>query len=206
VRALPSPAAAGIVPLTTGGWLALASTLLVIVLGFVGLRPLLVARLGVRGSPAAGGGGGAAALVLVALAGLVWLANPYAAGVLVPAAHLWLLASAPGSRLRGPIGVAAVLGGLLAPLAVVLVYALAWGLGPVEGVWSAYGLVAGGVLGWGAALALCTLAATLCATVIVLRTGGRAAAAAPAERIVTRGPRSYAGPGSLGGTESALRQ
>jgi hypothetical protein len=34
----------------------------------------------------------------------------------------------------------------------------------------------------------------------------RVAAKAPPERLVTRGPAGYAGPGSLGGTESALRR
>ena len=35
------------------------------------------------------------------LAALTWLFNPYAAALLLPAAHLWLFAAAPGSRLRG---------------------------------------------------------------------------------------------------------
>jgi len=51
-------------------------------------------------------------------------------------------------------------------------------------------------------------AAALCATVSVLRTR-RALADTPSvedDRLVTRGPRTYAGPGSLGGTESALRR
>ena len=35
------------------------------------------------------------------LAALVWVVNPYAAALLLPAAHVWLFAAAPGSRLRG---------------------------------------------------------------------------------------------------------
>jgi hypothetical protein len=184
----------------------MASTLLVLVLGLFALRPLLMRRFGPRGSPAAGGAAAATGLGLVALAGIVWLGNPYAAAVLLGAAHLWLLASAPGSRLRGGLGVAALAGGLLLPLAVVVVYVSAWGLGPAEGLWTAFGLVAGAVLGWGAALALSLLGGLLCATVAILGTSRRVAASAPEERVTTRGPRSYAGPGSLGGTESALRR
>jgi len=40
----------------------------------------------------------------------------------------------------------------------------------------------------------------------VMRTRRRIAAATPPEPLRTRGPASYAGPGSLGGTESALRR
>ena len=206
VQALPAPTAAGTVPLTSSGVLAMVSTLLVLVLAMVALRPWLLRRVGARGSAAAGGAAGATGLVLVLLVAVVWVRNPYAAAVLLGAAHLWLLASVPGSRLRGPLGAAAVLGGLLLPLAVVVVYVSAWGLGPAEGLWTAFGLVAGGALGWGAALALSLFAGLLCATIAIQRAGGRVAAAAPEEQVTTRGPRSYAGPGSLGGTESALRR
>jgi hypothetical protein len=40
--------------------------------------------------------------------------------------------------------------------------------------------------------------------VLVMR--GRAERGAPDDSFKTRGPLSYAGPGSLGGTESALRR
>ena len=206
VRGLPAPAAGGTVPLQTAAALAMASTALVVVLGLFGLRPLLMRRVGARGSAAAGGAAAANGLVLVLLVAGIWIFNPYAAAVLLGAAHAWLLASAPGSRLRGVLGAAAVLAGLVLPLAVVAVYGFAWGLGPAEALWALFGLVAGGVLGWTAALALCLFAATLCATIAILRAGGQVAAAAPQERVTTRGPVSYAGPGSLGGTESALRR
>jgi hypothetical protein len=206
VRALPAPAVSGTVPLTSSGALAMASTALVLALGLFALRPALARRTGARGSAAAGGAAAATSLVLVAVAGVVWLGNPYAAAVLLGAAHLWLLATAPGSRLRGVLGTAAVVGGLLLPFAVIFVYVSAWGLGPAEGLWTAFGLVSGGVLGWGAAIALSLLAGLLCATIAILLAGRRVAAVAPEERVTTRGPRSYAGPGSLGGTESALRR
>jgi hypothetical protein len=108
--------------------------------------------------------------------------------------------------LRGLLGAVAVVAGLIGPLLVAAVYVTAWGLGPAEGLWTAFGIVAGGVLGPGATLALAAFAAGLCATVAIMRSRRRASAGAPPERIVTRGPRTYAGPGSLGGTESALRR
>ena len=77
----------------------------------------------------------------------------------------------------------------------------------MEGLWTAFGLVAGGVLGWQSALALTGFAACLCATIVALHARrGRSEPAKPTDRLVTRGPRTYAGPGSLGGTESALRR
>jgi hypothetical protein len=91
---------------------------------------------------------------------------------------------------------------------VVLYYALALGLGPGGMAWLAVLLAAGGHVTAGAALALSVVGGCLVATVAVAfarrrieRTG---AAEAPAPR--TRGPATYAGPGSLGGTESALRR
>ena len=56
------------------------------------------------------------ARVLCMLAAVVWAANPYAAALLLPAAHLWLFAAAPQTRLVGWWGVAAIVAGLL-PLA-----------------------------------------------------------------------------------------
>ena len=50
------------------------------------------------------------------------------------------------------------------------------------------------------------LLACLAALIAVMRTRRRVAANAEPEPLRTRGPASYAGPGSLGGTESALRR
>jgi hypothetical protein len=205
VVALPAPAAQGVVPLGTEGWISMASVAVVFAGAAFGLRPMLVRAIGARGDAAAGGAAAATGLLLAGLVALVWLFNPYAAGVLLPATHAWLLASEPGSRLRGLVAVPVVLTGLVLPVVVLTYFAYAWGLGPVESVWTGFGIVAGGALGPLAALAVSGFVAALCATVVILRSRGRAASAAPPDRIVTRGPRSYAGPGSLGGTESALR-
>jgi hypothetical protein len=57
-------------------------------------------------------------------------------------------------------------------------------------------------------IALCwalTLGCTASAVIIGLR-AVRATAAAADQLVTVRGPASYAGPGSLGGTKSALRR
>ena len=92
---------------------------------------------GRRGRPAPGIEGLAVATVvwLSGLAALTWAINPYAAGLLIPAAHLWLFAAAGDWRLRA--GILALIGGLLP---IVLAFAhlgLALGLGPHELAWGA---------------------------------------------------------------------
>jgi len=204
VSALGAPTAGGDLRLGTAGWVGMASTLLVA--AAVGYA---VARRSPRGPQlAAGAPAAAAGLMLSALVLAVWLLNPYAAAVLLPATHAWLLAPAPDRTLWRGMGVAAIAVGLLGPLIVVAYYVNAWQLGPVEGLWTTFNLVAGGVLGIGAAVTAAGFFAALCATIAILRARRTLADSAPAadERLMTRGPRSYAGPGSLGGTESALRR
>ena len=69
--------------------------------------------------------------------------------------------------------------------------------------------MAGGHVGFGSAL-LWSIAFGCAAAValVAARSRSEAGLAAPDERvdITIRGPLSYAGPGSLGGTESALRR
>jgi hypothetical protein len=212
VVVLGAPVANGGLDIETVGWVSLAATLLIGAGTAYAVRPLLVRDLGAaaRGPGlAAGGAAAASGLMLGVLVLVVWIANPYAAAVLLPAAHAWLLVAAPGRRLsRGAVtGTLAV--GLAAPVILVLYYAYAWGLGPADALWTAFGLVAGGALGWQAAFTVSVFAAAVCATISILRVR-RALADTPSvdddDRVVTRGPRTYAGPGSLGGTESALRR
>ncbi len=65
---------------------------------------------------------------------------------------------------------------------------------------------AGGHVSALSAVAVGLLAGCLATLVLILRARRRIAALAPEERPTTRGPATYAGPGSLGGTESALRR
>jgi hypothetical protein len=90
---------------------------------------------------------------------------------------------------------------------VLAVYANELGLGPWGVAQSAVLLLAGGQVSllwaalWSAVLG-CLLAMTL---LIGGSRAGEDRSGPELERITIRGPLSYAGPGSLGGTESALR-
>ena len=193
-------------PLGRSGALALASVALVLALGWFGVRPLLLARAGRRASPAAGGLAAATGAVLCTLTAVVWAVNPYAAALLLPAAHLWLFAAAPATRLRGWAGAAAVAVGLLPIALAALYYATALRLDPLDEVWMATLSAASGQLSFAVAVVAAALLACLAALISVMRARHRVAANAEPEPLRTRGPASYAGPGSLGGTESALRR
>ena len=201
----PSPVAPQVLPITGGGWAGIVSTLIVAGLAWFAFRTLARGRLPRGLHPAAGGLAAASGLVLVLAAALAWVANPYLAALLLPAAHLWLFAAAPQGRLQGVTAVPAVLAGVVLPVVVAGYYAVAFAAGPVALAWLALqGAAAGHVsplftvvaVGWAAALA---------GVVRVVVSQRRVRRDAPPDPIRTRGPVSYAGPGSLGGTESALR-
>jgi hypothetical protein len=190
------------------GWriAALASAALALALAWFGLRRPLVGRLGLPAQGSAGGAAAALGLVINVLAAVVWIFNPLAAALLVPAAHGWLFATAPGSTPAGRVRVALVLAGLALPALMAVHYALALDLGPIGLAWLAFLITAGGHVSILAAVVLSVLAGCLCGVVAVVRTRRRVLRDAQPEPIRTRGPLGYAGPGSLGGTESALRR
>ena len=150
---------------------------------------------GSRSRPAYGGCGG--------LATIAWLLNPYAAGVLVVATHLWLFAA---GGWRGVWALLAIVLGLVPIVLIAVYYGFALDLGPVGLAWgSALGAISGSGL-W-TTLLLGGLLAGLAGVIRVLIARRRLGpAGGPGAPIRTRGPVSYAGPGSLGGTESALRR
>lgn len=206
---------------------ALAGTALVLALALAAW-PALARRLSLPARPAAEGAGAAAMAVLLGLAMLVWLVNPFACLLLVVPAHIWLWACdariwrprapvlwsprTPAARARaawapGALAAATVALGALPLVGLVVVYAHALGLGPLGVAESAVLALAGGQVGPLAAL-LWSVAFGCLVAVWLLRSPVPAFPDGPGEpvRIVTRGPVSYAGPGSLGGTESALRR
>jgi hypothetical protein len=170
----------------------------------------LVRRLswGVRADPEAGGL--ATLLVVLAVGVLVWSGNPFTVLLLLPALHLGLLLASPELRPRR-MGCFALLGVALLPLALLVVfYAHQLGLGVGGVAWTGLLLIAGGHVGFVAALLWST--AFGCAVAAGLVAWGSSVAPLPGVRsgddadVTIRGPLSYAGPGSLGGTESALRR
>ncbi|HWX52259.1 MAG TPA: M28 family peptidase [Solirubrobacteraceae bacterium] len=147
-------------------------------------------------------------LVLLPLTVLVWALNPFAALLLVPALHLWLLLADPELRPR-PAGAFALLALGLAPIALLVVfYAHQLGLGPADVPWMALQLVAGGHVGLLSALLWSVAFGCAATAVMLLLTEPEAPKRVSPDdfEIRIRGPMSYAGPGSLGGTESALRR
>ena len=190
------------------GWniAALASVPLVLALAWIGAKRALIGRLGLPASVSAGGAAAALGLGITGLAALVWLVNPFAAALLVPAAHGWLFAAAPGTQMSSRTRVALVLIGLVLPLLMVVHYGLALDLGPLDLAWLAVLITAGGHVTPLAALFLSLLAGCLVGVVAVVRTRRRIVQNAEPDPIRTRGPIGYAGPGSLGGTESALKR
>jgi peptidase M28-like protein len=202
----PAPVPAGAIPIDGAGRAALIATALVFVL-VVLARPLVL-RL-TNGARRIDGPGGGVAILLAwtVLAALLWVVNPYAAGFMVPAAHLWLLVAAPEIRLRRSAAVALVVLSLLPFVLGALNIAAQAGLDPVAFVWALLLAVAGGQIGpiewlfWSLA-AGCVVGAF----VLAWRTRRSPVDADGEPRITVRGPIGYAGPGSLGGTESALRR
>jgi hypothetical protein len=206
----PTPLPAGAIPLH-GGELALFVVLACTILGgLVWLRPVLVRILapgsGVRGNDPHGAGAAAGVLLVLCLLTLaIWLANPFAALLLVPALHLWLWIVVPDVRLPTPAAIALLLAGLALPVVIALNYATTLGLDPIQTLWSWVLLVAGGAVGVVAALEWSiALGCLVSVAAIALRTA-RQPRPEPVP-VTIRGPVSYAGPGSLGGTESALRR
>ena len=161
---------------------------------------------GAQGVAAAGM---ATLLVALAVAILVWTANPYAALLIIPGLHLLLPVASPEWRPRRLVGLALV-ALALAPLGLMIAfYAHEFGYGPGGVAQTALLLIAGGHVGiiavalWsvalGCAVAMALVALTPPVEVALVGPDGRS-------EITIRGPLSYAGPGSLGGTESALRR
>jgi hypothetical protein len=192
--------------LDAGQAAALASVALAIAGGVLLVRPLTRSGREPRGNAAAGAAGAVAGAIVCAVTLAVWLVNPYAAALLLPAAHLWLFLGVPDTRLRGRLAWIALAAGLLGPLLVVVYELRALRTDPLELARMWLVATAGGHVSALAALALGALAGCLATLVTILRARRRIAALAPKERPSTRGPAGYAGPGSLGGTESALRR
>ncbi len=211
------PVLPSLYPLHTSGIVAMVSALLAGALACWLMRFLVGALLPRAASPPDDGDGRrrrpvpgvdglavATGVWICALAAITWAMNPYAAGVLVLATHLWLF-SAGGWR--GWPAVVAVLVGLVPIVLVPVYYCLALGLSPLDFAWGA-ALAAGTGSGLASTLLLAGVLSALAGTIRVLFARRRLARdeTPSGAGIKTRGPVSYAGPGSLGGTESALRR
>jgi hypothetical protein len=144
--------------------------------------------------------------------------DPLTALLLVPALHVWLVFASPlrPSPRRVPLAALAVVALGVVPLALLVAYyAAQLDLGPGGVAHTALLLLASGRVGvagaalWSVAfgcLAAVGLVALAPPPVDDAALGGPEDGLGEREAITIRGPVSYAGPGSLGGTESAVRR
>ncbi len=184
---------------------ALLAVALVLVLTWVWLRPIVLRLVGATADPSAPAAGVVVLLVAVLAAIAVWIRNPFAAALLAPALHVWLLALAADLPMRRVLRVALVVVGVLPVVIVAFVVARALGLGGLDAAWELLLVVAGGHVSL-EGLLLWSLLAGCAAAAVMIALHGRVHDDVDSVPITVRGPRSYAGPGSLGGTESALRK
>jgi Peptidase family M28 len=201
-------------PLGATGVTAVVAVLLTFALAWL-LWGRLVRRLGWGERPEGEVAGLPIVLVALSLAVVVWVGNPFTALLALPALHLWLALASPedlaiGGRRMQRAGPLALVGlGVLPLLALIAFYAHQLGVGVGGVAWMGLLLVAGGhvalggAIGWSLALGCAAAAALLAA---MPSAAPLAASVADGVEVTIRGPLSYAGPGSLGGTESALRR
>jgi hypothetical protein len=204
---LPATPAAAVTPalmaISGEGVAALVSIGLLFVLVWV-LRTAARGRRG-DGPPEQVGAGAALLIVGTATALLLWIDNPYTAVLLIVPLHVWLVALTRKHERRPSLGALYLVLSLLPLAAAAGLVCSALHTEPFALVWTAVMLVAGGGLSpGGLLLASLTAGSFVAAATLLLRHGGLG----PDDRVevTVRGPLSYAGPGSLGGTDSALRR
>jgi hypothetical protein len=223
----PGPVVAGAVPLHGSGIAVLAVAVLAMLLAGAGVvmaaRRLPSVRAARRNAarrdadgdasarnatkPTNSSDGAVAALLMVmcAVTFAIWLENPWAALLLIPAVHLWMWAVSsdlpfPRALRLGLVALGAV------PVALVIVYyANTYGYGPMGVIWQATLLLAGHAVSVLAAFEWCVVLGCLAGATTLALLAGRGSKVAPVP-ITVRGPATYAGPGSLGGTKSAIRR
>ena len=202
LNATAPPAAPGSLPFTTAGIGAIVSALVIFALAFLVLRPVINRALAVSDSSPAPGAALAPPLIACLASAVVWAFNPYAAVLLILPANIWLLVGARELPLRRRWATFWILFSLLPILAVALVYLDQFSLSVPGLLWFIFLSLAGGTPPLLIAVGWCVACGAAAAA--LLHTARRAGA--PDQAITVRGPVSYAGPGSLGGVDSARRR
>jgi hypothetical protein len=205
-EAPPSPVAPDLYPLDVGAVAVLVAVAAVVVLLWIALRRFFGPSLRAMDGRAASGAGVAVALVVSIAGCLLWLINPFAALLAVPAVHLWILATLvdppPSRRVR--LGLVA--GGLVLPVLLAVYGLFVLDVDPLSEAWYLLLLTIGGQIGPDQVAVAALFLAALGSVVTIVRATPSGGGADDPASPTTRGPLSYAGPGSLGGTESALRR
>jgi Peptidase family M28 len=212
INAPPAPVGGAAVAVHGGAIGVLAGIAVVVVAGLIWLRRGLIWLLGpgpreLPGASNAYGPGTAAALLLVMCVAtlLIWFSNPFAALLLIPALHLWMWIVVPDVRLPVPAALAMLLAGFAAPAVIAVAYATSLGLDPLQALWSSVLLLAGGGVSTAAALEWSVVLGCTFGVILIAVQAARVPREEDAP-VTIRGPVTYAGPGSLGGTESAIRR
>jgi hypothetical protein len=191
---------------------ALVATTFTAALAWVVARTRVIrGRIGSLPDPAEPGAACITSLALATVALPIAFLNPYAALLLAPPVHLWMLATLTGLRTRTRFVMAAI---GIAPLVFVGAYYM-WRLelSPPHALWYLLLLVTGNQTGLLTTLAgLVLLAVTVSVGAILIaraRSGisdGRPPRRPDEPKPSIFGPGGHAGPGMLGGTESAARR
>ncbi|HUA02849.1 MAG TPA: M28 family peptidase [Solirubrobacteraceae bacterium] len=154
---------------------------------------------------ASSGAAAALMLVLCAVTLALWLANPFAAGLMVVALHCWLWIVGPEDRLRAPWAVLLLVAGLVPGILAALYYTMVLGLGLAPAAWNAVLMLAGGDYSAMAALEWSIVLGCVISLALMMVRIARQPRAADAT-VTIRGPVTYAGPGSLGSTQPTIRR
>ena len=188
----PAPLDPRSVSLDTAAVCALVATAFAVALSWILARSSVIRRAARLPDPSAPGAACVTSLALCLLVLVLVFTNPFAALLLVPAVHLWMLGTLTDVRWRG--GTVMFLIGLLPVAAVALYYLWRLELGPIDGAWYLFLLVTGnqtGVLTTAALVLLAAIAGSVAAILLArARTGGAARSAGPGRAARRRRSRS----------------
>src|SRR3954447_1602574 len=214
----PAPLDPRSVSMDTGAWGSLIATVLAVALAWVLARSSVIRRAASLPDASAPSAACIASLALSLLVLALVFTNPYAALLLVPAVHLWMLATLTDVRWRG--GLVMFVLGLLPVLWVALYYLLKFDLGPVRGAWYLFLLVTGNQTGVFTTACLVALAAITGSVAAILLARARSGEPGPArgpgggggrrgrgpgeQQPSIFGPGGHAGPGAIGQARSTL--
>jgi hypothetical protein len=204
-NAPPAPLDPSTVALDATAISALVAASLTALVAWLLIRTRAFRRNFPHAAPTSPGAACAASLTLAAIAVPIALLNPYAGLMLVPALHLWMLATLTDARLRTRFVLAAI--GFAPVLFVAAYYLWRLGLSPPSGAWYLLLLVTGNQTGILTTAALCMLAGITASVATILVAGARRGDE-PRERGGRRrdeeprpsifGPGGHAGPGMIG--------
>jgi hypothetical protein len=199
-----APVTAAELPVSGSGAAVLVSIGLLFILAWV-LRGSALAHSRYQGPPESIGAGAALLIVGSVTATLLWFANPYTAALLIVPLHLWLVVLTREHNRPPLLGALYLLLSLAPLIAAIALLCAGLRVEPLALVWTLVLLIAGGGLSVAGLLLAALLAGCFVAAAALLLRPGTLGPREPAA-VTVRGPLSYAGPGSLGGTESALRR